>query len=101
MWEEHAVHSVGPEEVVKDVQSRLRAHPALPAKAGRESIEANGSVDVKTLIIGRESTITGGCTYKSAVTESVYKRERSVMKDAQEQDRYEVKTGSGIRDEEQ
>ena len=59
---------------------------------------AESIVDVKSLIIGRESTTIGWATYESAVTESVY--ERSVAKDAQIST--SVKSaGSGIQDEEQ
>ena len=58
-------------------------------------------MDVKTLNNGRRSSNTKGFTYESAVTESVYKRKRSVAKDAQEEDLCEVAAGSGIRDEEQ
>ena len=76
-------------------KSRLRAHPALPAKPGRESIEASGSVDVKTLNNGRKGTSNGWAAAESAVTESVY--ERSVTKDAQ--NRIPEKSGSVIPDE--
>ena len=70
-----------------------RTYPRLSSEAA-ESIEASGSVDVKTFIIGRKGTI-GWATYESAVTESVFKR--SVAKDAQNQYLCEVRAGSGIR----
>ena len=69
VWEEHAV------------QSRTYTDET------RESIEASGSVDSKSLVIGRESTINGWAVAESAVTEAV-------TKDAQDQYLCEVRRGT-------
>ena len=89
VWEEQAVRS-RPEEA-EDVQSHLRAQPRSPTRP-RKSSETSGSVDCKTLIIGRKSTVNRWVTYESAVTESY---ERSVTNNGRRSRHLAVKGSHG------